>query len=187
MNPAALQRALQLARKAVELDPLLPEAHAALGAALTWLHQHDASVGAFERAVALNPNNADWRFGWALISAGDSRRAIEVLRGSMRLDPFHGPLLLFYLWVAHFMLEDYPDALAIMRDFVAQAPVRPWGHAMLALIFAQLGQAEDAKTETTETLRLDSTFAVSAKSVAAFRRPEHHEHFCSAWRRAGFS
>jgi adenylate cyclase len=186
LNPAALERALQLARKAVELDPLLPEAHAALGAVLTWLHQHDASVGAFERAVALNPNYADWRFGWALVSAGDSRRAIEVLRGSMRLDPFHGPLLLFYLGVAHFMLEEYPTALAIMRDFVAQAPVRPWGHAMLALILAQLDQAEVAKTETAETLRLDSTFAVSAKSVAAFKRAEDHEHFFNAWRRAGF-
>jgi len=34
LNPAALERALQLARKAVELDPLLPEGHAALEAVL---------------------------------------------------------------------------------------------------------------------------------------------------------
>jgi len=105
----------------------------------------------------------------------------------MRLDPFHGPLLLFYVGVAHFMLEEYANALAIMRDFVAQAPVRPWGHALLALILAQLGHAEDAKTETAETLQLDSTFAVSAKSVAAFKRAEDHEHFFGAWHRAGFS
>ena len=105
----------------------------------------------------------------------------------MRLDPFHGPVLLFYLGVAHFMLEEYTDALAIMRDFVAQAPVRPWGHAMLAIILAQLGRAEEAMTETAETLRLDSTFTVSAKSVAAFKRAQDHEHFFSAWRRAGFA
>src|SRR5262249_40955054 len=37
LNPAALERALRLGRQAVELDPLLPEAHAALGAVLTWL------------------------------------------------------------------------------------------------------------------------------------------------------
>jgi predicted Zn-dependent protease len=69
------------------------------------------------------------------------------------------------------MLEEYTQALAIMRDFVAQAPVRPWGHAMLAVILAQVGRAEEAKTETAETLRLDSTFMVSAKSVAAFKPP----------------
>ena len=104
----------------------------------------------------------------------------------MRLDPFHGPLLLFYLGVARFMLEEYPNALTIMRDCVAQAPVRPWGHAMLAMILAQLGRAEEAKTESAETLRLDSTFTVSAKSVAAFKRSEDHAHFFGAWRRAGF-
>jgi adenylate cyclase len=188
LNPAALERALQLARKAVELDPLLPEAHAALGSVLTWLHEHDASVAAFERASALNPNYADWRFGWALVPAGDSRRAIEVLKASMRLDPFHGPLLLFYLGVAHFMLKEYTHALAIMRDFVAQAPVRPWGHAMLAAIFAQLGREEEANTETAETLRLDSSFTVSgtAKSLAAFKHPKDDEHFLGALRRAGF-
>jgi predicted Zn-dependent protease len=80
----------------------------------------------------------------------------------------------------------YPNALAIMRDFVAQAPVRPWGHAMLAMILAQLGRTEEAKTETAETLRLDATFTVSAKSVAAFQHPDDHEHFFNAWRRAGF-
>lgn len=106
----------------------------------------------------------------------------------MRLDPFHGPLLLFYLGVAHFMLAECPQALAIMRDFVTQAPVRPWGHAMLAVILAQLGRAEEAKAATAETLRLDSTFTVSgtAKSVAAFKRAKDHEHFFSAFRRAGF-
>jgi hypothetical protein len=56
----------------------------------------------------------------------------------MRLDPFHGPLVLFYLGVAHFMLEEYSQALAITCDCVAQAPVLPWAHAMLAMILAQL-------------------------------------------------
>jgi hypothetical protein len=40
--------------------------------------RHDASVAEFERAIALNPNYADWRFGWALVPAGDSRRAMDV-------------------------------------------------------------------------------------------------------------
>src|SRR5262249_2810404 len=48
LSPKALERALGFARQAVELDPILPEAHAALGAVLTCLHQHDASVAAFE-------------------------------------------------------------------------------------------------------------------------------------------
>ena len=101
-----------------------------------------------------------------------------MLRAST-LDPFHGPLLLFYLEVAHFMLEEYQQALAIMRDFVAQGPVRPWGHALLAMILAQLGQVEEARAETAKVLRLDFSFTVSgtAKPLAAFKHAQDHEHF----------
>jgi adenylate cyclase len=187
LNPAALERALQLARKAVELDPYLPEAHAVLGFVFTWLHQHDASVAEFERAIVLNPNYADWRFGWTLVPAGDSRRAVDVIRASMRLDPFHGPLPLFFLGVAHFMLREYAHALTIARDFVAQAPVRPWGHALVAMIHAEMGALEEAQAEAAEVLRLDSAFTVSgtAGSLAAFKEPKDHEHFFGALRKAG--
>jgi adenylate cyclase len=188
LNPAALERALQLARKAVELDPLLPAAHAALGAVLTWLHQPDASVAEFERAIALNPNYADWRFGWALVPAGDSRRAIEVLRASMWLDPFHGPLLLFYLGVAHFSSRNTRKR---WQSFVILWRKRRCAHGDMhcwRMILAQLGQEEEARAETNEVLRLDSSFTVSgtAKSLAAFKHAKDHEHFFGALRRAGF-
>ena len=41
---------------------------------------------------------------------------------------------------------------------------------MLAMIFAQLDQASEARAEVAEVLRLDSTFTISetAKSLAAF-------------------
>ena len=42
------------------------------------------------------------------------------------------------------MLEEYSQALAVLRDFVSRAPERPWGHALLAVTRAQLGQLEEA-------------------------------------------
>jgi len=187
LNPAALDRALQLARKAVEFDPQLPEAHAVLGFVFTWLHQHDASIAEFERAVVLNPNYADWRFGWALVPAGDSNRAVQVLRNSMRLDPFHGPLPSYFLGVALFMLAEYAEAFAITRDFVVQAPTRPWGHVLLAMILTQLGHADEARSEAAEALRLDPAFTISgtAKSLGAFKYKKDHDHFFGALERAG--
>jgi adenylate cyclase len=92
LNPIALDRALQFARKAVRLDPNLPLGQSQLGTVLTWMHQHDASVAAFERAIALNPNYSEWRFAMALTYAGEFTRAIEVMRAHTRLDPFYPPL-----------------------------------------------------------------------------------------------
>jgi TolB-like protein/Tfp pilus assembly protein PilF len=92
LNFGALDLAHQFARKAVQLDPSLHLAHASLGLALMFKHDHDASIAAFEKAIALNPNYVGWHFGAALVFAGEFRRAIEVLDAYMRLDPFHAPL-----------------------------------------------------------------------------------------------
>ena len=89
LSPAALERAHRLARKAVQLDPNLPIAHAHLGHVLTFQGQHEQSVAEFEKAIALNPNFTDWRFGTTLSRAGEPARAIQVIETHMRYDPFY--------------------------------------------------------------------------------------------------
>jgi len=118
LNPAVLEQAYEFARKAVQLDRNLPEAHAALGVILPFKQQHDASIAAFDKAVALNPNFVDWRFGMALIRAGDPKRALDVVRASMRLDPFYVAWAPLALAGAHYMLGQYTQALPLLRLFL---------------------------------------------------------------------
>jgi adenylate cyclase len=105
LDSAALDRAYQLAGTAEQRDANLPQVQACLGTVLTWKHEQDASIAAFERAAVLNPNYVDWRFGIALVLAGDSRRAINVLESHMRLDPFYPPVAAGILGLAHYMLK----------------------------------------------------------------------------------
>src|SRR5262245_45822916 len=91
LSPAALERAHRLAWKAVQLDPNFPIGHASLGMVLTFEGQHEQSVAEFEKAIALNPNFSDWRFGTALVRAGEPARAIQVVETHMRYDPFYTP------------------------------------------------------------------------------------------------
>jgi adenylate cyclase len=187
LDPAAFSRAHQLARKAVDLDSNLPEAHAILGFILVWAGQHDAAIAEFERAVALNPNYVDWRFGWPLVLAGQSRRAIEVLQTYTRLDPFHAPLAHFFIGAAHFMLEEYARALAVLGDYKSRVPQLPFGHTWLVATHAQLGQLDEARASASVVLRMNPSFTISgtARRLVCFKHAKDEELFFGALRKAG--
>jgi adenylate cyclase len=187
LDPAALDLAHQFARKAVQLDPNLPETHVVLALGLAFARQHDASIASLERATALNPNYIDWRFGYPLVLAGHSKRAVEMIGSYMRLDPFHPPAASLFLGFAHFMLKDYSQALAVLGDYVSRAPQLHWGHLWLAATHAQLGQAEKAQAEIAELLRMDPGVTISSpvRTLTAFKHAEDNSHFYDALRKAG--
>ena len=186
LNPAALERAHECARKAVQLDRKLPQAHVALGWVLAYKHQHDAAIAAFEKAVTLNPNYVNWRFGMALIFAGASKRAIEVVHAYMRLDPFYAPYASLVLAYAHYMLKQYSQALSPLRDFAAQAPTWWAGRSLLAATLAQMGHIDEARSEAAEALRLAPNFTFSGfRPLFGLKCPRDEKHLCDGLRKAG--
>jgi adenylate cyclase len=187
LNPAALDRAYHLARKAVQLDPNLPQAHADLGFVLVRRGQHEAAVAEFERSMALNPNFTDWRFADVLVYAGHSARAIEVVERHMRLDPFYVPSAPGFLGFAHYMLKQYSQALPLLRECVSRAPNVRGGHVWLAASYAQLGNIEDARAEASEVLRIEPKWTIKGTQaqLSIFKRTEDTEHFFDGLRKAG--
>jgi adenylate cyclase len=160
LNPIALNRAHQLAIKAIQLDPNLPQAHAGLGTVLAWKRQHDASLAEFEKAITLNPNFSDWRFAIALVYAGESRRAIQILKTHMRLDPLYPPLAPHWLGLAHYMLKQYSEALPPLRECLSRAPSYRAVHVWLAATYVRLGQLEEAVPPNTVTICATAQAAV---------------------------
>jgi adenylate cyclase len=186
LNPAALDRAHELARKAVQLDPNLPEAQAILAHVLGRRGEHDAAIAAFERAMALNPNFMDWRFAEVLVLAGEPERAIAAVQRHMRLDPFYAPLAPGWLGRAHYMLKQYSAALAPARECATQMPNVTLGHLGLAVAYAQLGKLEEARAEAAEVLRIYPKYTISKNArTLPFKRPEDAEHFFDGLRKAG--
>ena len=187
LNPAALVQACQLAGKAVQLDPNLPQAHALLGMALNWMHQHDASLEAFERAIALNPNYTDWRFASALVLAGEPERAIKAVEAHMRLDPFYLPTAPSWLGLSYYLLKQYSKALSALRESATRAPNLRGAHVLLAAAYAQLGQLEEARAEAAEVLRLEPQYTIEGtqKPLFGFRLAAHTDHLSDGLRKAG--
>jgi adenylate cyclase len=187
LNPAALVRACELASKAVRLDPGLPQAHALLGMALNWMHQHDASLEAFEKAIALNPNYTDWRFASALVLAGEPTRAIRAVEAHMRLDPFYLPTAPSWLGLSYYLLNQYQKALSALRECATRAPNLRGGHVLLAATYAQMGRLEEARAETAEVLRLEPRYTIQGTQsrLYGFKLAEHAEHLFDGLRKAG--
>jgi adenylate cyclase len=86
LNPTALDRAIKLARTAIELNPSLSEAYAELGYNMIRKRDFDAATAAVERAIALNPTFADYRLAQVFYSVGEPAKAIAIAKTQMRLD-----------------------------------------------------------------------------------------------------
>ena len=154
LKPETIERAYELARQAVQIEPASPYAHADLGDILTWRRNLDEAVAAFEKAIALNPNFSDWRFLLTLVLAGDAQRAIRVGEAHKRVDPFYPPPLTAFSGPAQYMLRDYPEAAKRLREHLSRRPNNRAAHVWLAATYARLGRPEEAREEAAAVLRL---------------------------------
>jgi Flp pilus assembly protein TadD len=78
------------ADRAIELDPLLAEAHEAEALAHARMGQWDLAERSFRRAIELDPNRSSTRASfalWLLWVVGRNREALEQLRTAEKADP----------------------------------------------------------------------------------------------------
>jgi adenylate cyclase len=187
LTPATLDRAISLARTAIEFDPHLPEAYAELAYNIIRKRDFEAAAAAAERVGALNPNFADYRLALVHFAMGDPAKAIEFAKAHMRLDPFHPHFAPLIVGQAHYLLKEYREARRWLREATGRAPDHQYGHAYLAATYAQLGRLEDARAEAAEILRINSKYTISGtqKRVSIFQRSEDIVHLVDGLRKAG--
>jgi adenylate cyclase len=186
LSPAALDRAITLARTAIELDPNLPEAYAELAYNIIRKSDFDGATVAAERAIALNPNFVDYRLAQVFYSVGQPTKAIEMAKTQMRLDPFHPHFAPLIAGIAYYLLKEYQEAQRWLREATGRAPNHQYGHAFLAAAYAQLGRVEDARAEAAEVLRVNPQYTLGTqKQVSILKRAEDSDHIIDGLRKAG--
>lgn len=186
LNPAALERADELARTAVQLDATLPQARTFLGAVLIFQRRHDEAIAECEQAFALNPSFSDHGFGLCLVFAGQPERAIELMQASTRLEPFRNATRLAYMGNANYMLGRYDDAIPPLRESAWQMPDLRITQLWLAAAYAQTGQLNEARAAADEVRRIEPDFTIERwKRTAVYKRPEDAERLFDGIRKAG--
>ena len=187
LKPEALDRAYQLARRALQLEPNLPQAHAQLAIVLTFKRRHEEALGEFARALALHPNFKDRRFAFTLLYAGQASQAVEITDALVRLDPFYPPLTSAYRGYANYTLRNYEAAVADLNAACGRAPRQRNFRQWLAASYAQLGYLERAAEEAQAVLQLQPDYTIErvAAAVSPFRRFEDAAHLFEGLRKAG--
>ena len=164
-----LLRALEAARKAVELDDTLAEAHTSLARALASNRQLSAATSEFDRAIELNPNYAtahQW-FGECLQSQGHFEEALAELRRAHELDP----LSLVINWLFGFALDTVGksnEAIAQLRRTIELDPNSGSAHGLLGIVLEHNGQLEEAIEEYERNFSLDGDSISLAQLARAY-------------------
>lgn len=194
-NPDTERKAIQLARRAVAIDPLDPRCHVTLGWSLAMGGRVPQAAHSFLRGHDLNP--ADPAIA---MSAAHGLGVLERLDDAFRLcraafDCHPAPPWSFWGFEANlrFLSGDYPGAVDCAdRSGELLLPILGWKCAALGMLNDPRGQSDGA--EFLERIReawVPDTAPSDAEAVSwfveifPFAHPRQREHLCQGLRQAG--
>lgn len=183
---ATLAKAEELAISALKADPTEARAHWALASVLLFQKRHSEAMTSYQRAIELNPNDADlhMHYAWAKIMAGEPEGALPSLEKAMDHNPFYPGWYLWDLGLAHFVARDYDASIDVLE---ARTPKTTGTYRLLAQSYAMAGQDAKARDAMQNVMASTPHFAVEvAKATEPYGREADLAHHLEALRRAGF-
>jgi TolB-like protein/Tfp pilus assembly protein PilF len=164
----AMPKAKEAAKRALDLDDTLAEAHGSL-AMVNAFYEWDwaAAEREFKRAIELKPNYglAHEYYGWYLVSIGRANEGITQSERSVELDPVSpeaNSVLGYVFWVAH----RYGEAIEQMRKTTDLDPNYWFAYEVLGLAYERQGQFPEAIAELQKAVRLAGTIAEPTAGLA---------------------
>ncbi len=155
LNAAYRLQAMQAALRALELDETVPEAHTALALVKHWEWVWGAARKELQRAIALDPNNAEAHqfSGYNFIYMGRYDEAVAEMQRAVELDPFEGNKR-NSLGAALLFARRDDEALEQYRQVPDPDVNSETRHSRMAEIYARKGMRKEAINEVLTALRL---------------------------------
>ena len=181
-----LDRALDLAKKAVALDDDDSVCHAALFGAYLNRRAHDLAAYHCRKALDLNPNRPTLLASWGFLCSyvGKAAEGIDYYRQARELDPHFEPSWYWsWLGLTYFTARRYDEAI----DTIGRSARIPFfAHARLAACHAHMNRDTEARHHAAETLRLNPSFTIARwMTREPFKFDADRQHLIKGLRRAG--
>ena len=185
-----LDRAMEIADQATELNDQETWCHAASGAVALHKGLHDKADTHLRRAVALNPNDSyvASRVGLLLIYKGRVAEALEWVDKAMRLNPYDQDRYLGFKGLALYVGRQYRESIKQLNRI--SVPLA-WEQTWLAVADAQLDKSADEPRSRPEPSLEGPDISLLADDrlleVEPFENKADLDHFLDGLRRAGMA
>ncbi len=183
-------KALQVARRAVELDPDDAAAHCAMGKARIVRREYALAFSDLQLAIDLNPNLAwaHYGLGAAAVFSGQADQAIKHLEGAIRLSPRdqHMGSFMVRLSEAYLVKQDYRDTVEWARKALQQQGFQWSRYAALLAGLGFLGERAESRRVLEECLAQRPDFSVSmVRNGHLYTNAAALDHYLEGLRKAG--
>ncbi|MFW8645224.1 tetratricopeptide repeat protein [Rhizobium beringeri] len=177
--------ALELARKAVAIDPNDAGCHWIPAYLLAYERSFAEADAEFAKAIELDPNEADTFAALSDIAvlAGRVGEGLEHIAKAFRLNPFPASWYYLTLGQAQYAAGQYEAAVETLRR---DETYRTSSRRFLAASLAQLGRLDEARAEAELFLVANPHFSTRHwAETEPFRDARALEHFVDGYRKAG--
>jgi DNA-binding winged helix-turn-helix (wHTH) protein/TolB-like protein/Tfp pilus assembly protein PilF len=140
------------AKKALELDDGLAEAHVSLAAAkMVYEWDWNGAESEFKRALDLDPeySTAHQSYGLYLMAQGRSNESIAEMKKAQQLEPFSLIINTSLGWTLYFS-RNYDQAITQFKNTVDLDPNYVFPRESLALVYDAMGRYQDASAQYLE-------------------------------------
>jgi len=168
-----LDRALQLAKKAVALDDTTPQTWWALGFVYLTHKEYSLAEQAAKKSIEVAPNYADGYGLLALINSylGRAEEAIALNDKGIALNPYYSHEYLATYGIAYYSLAKYQKAIDILEDGHARNPNHVFIKYLLCASYLRVGRQEEAEWLALELQSLTPTanLGIIARTIPVAR------------------
>ena len=169
-----VEKALELAQKAVSVDDTFAPSYISLASAYLMKRQHEDALAAASAAVRIEPGgyNSNMWLGFYLHWMGRGEEAVKAIKKAQQLNPKYLsdrlPWILDFMGFACFTAGRYEESIAAWKKALDRFGPFILREAFLTAAYSELGRDDEAKAMAQQLLKRHPKFSLSSWNLCTY-------------------